>query len=387
MNKINFNNELTALKEQNQYRTFKVLNGPNTATIHLGNGPLINFGSNNYLGMSTHPLVLKAFQKGIKKWGAGAGASRLVSGTSTIHRTLEAALAVFSKKDDALLFPTGYMANLGLITALADKDDLVCLDKLNHASIIDGARLSGAKIRVFPHRNMEYLEQILKSAPKDQKKIIITDSIFSMDGDATPLAQLVQLKKEYQATLILDEAHAIGVFGENGGGLAIAQGLIKDVDFKVGTLSKGFGLQGGYVASSKDAIDYLKNKCRPFIYTTGLLPSVCEAALEVLKLFSKMEKTRKSLQKKSSWLRIQLQALQLPTLNSVSQIIPIVIGDTAKVLHLEKQLLKEGFFVPAIRYPTVKKNTERLRISLMKHHTYEHLKQLLAEIKMVLSLS
>ncbi len=375
---MNFDAEMDALKQTNQYRSLKVLEPSEGPWISWEGRRLLNLGSNDYLGMSQHPEVKKAFIQGIETWGTGAGASRLVSGTKSAHRDLEKALAVFSHKESSLLFPSGYMANLGLISALAGKDDWVILDKIDHASIVDGARLSEAVLRVFPHLDYEALERLLQKAPSDKKKIIVTDTLFSMDGDAADMKRLAELKEKYGALLIADEAHGVGIFGKNGGGWALEQGVMDAVDFKVGTLSKAFGLQGGYVAASRSAVEFLTNRCRPFIYTTGILPALCVAALKVLELFRGMQKEREALRALAGWLREQLRAAGLETLDSVSQIIPVVVGDNAKVLELEKQLREMHFFVPAIRHPTVKKGSERLRLSLTLGMDQKMLEPLLA---------
>ena len=374
---MNFKQELLKAEKLNQYRSLSTLVSQNSSNITVQGKELINLGSNNYLNMIQSKRVLRAFVKNAKLWGVGSGASRLVTGTLSIHQQLEKELALFSKKEDSLVFPSGYMANLGLISTITSKDDLIILDKIDHASIIDGSRLSQASVRVFPHKNLKYLEDILQKSGKYSKKIIVVDSIFSMDGDASDLKELVRLKKKYKAWLVVDEAHAVGVFGENGCGLADEKGVISEVDFKVGTLSKAFGLQGGYIASSYDAIDYLKNRCRSFIYTTSITPAICGAAIEVVNIFKNYQKQRTGLLEKARWLETELSKMNLKTCNTVSQIIPIVIGGEAETLDIQLKLQNKGFFVPAIRYPTVKKGTERLRISLTLDHSKKDLKRFL----------
>ncbi|EKD27138.1 MAG: Strongly similar to 8-amino-7-oxononanoate synthase [uncultured bacterium] len=367
---MNISEQIEHLKLSNNYRKLKIIDKKEWPYIYINNRKLLNFGSNNYMGLADNISVKEAFIEGIEKWGAGAEASRLVSGTLKPHDDFEKALACFSKKEDALVFPSGYMANLGVITSFAEKDSLILIDKIDHASIIDGVKLSGAQFRVFPHRDYRYLEKILiKNNLKN--KIVITDSIFSMDGDRADLIELVRLKKKYDFILVVDEAHGVGVFGENGCGLASLLGVINDVDIKVGTLSKAFGLQGGYVASTKINIDYLKNKSRSFIYTTGITPGICVAGMKVLELFSRMNEEREHLQNISRFCRDEFHKKGVSTFDSKSQIIPVVAGDNKKVLELEKKLFEKGFFAPAIRYPTVKKGTERIRISLSSDNTLE----------------
>jgi 8-amino-7-oxononanoate synthase len=370
---MNFDAEIEELKKTHQCRALKICEFSEGPWISWKGKKLLNLGSNDYLGMSQHPEVIKAFVRGIEMWGTGSGASRLVSGTKSAHHDLEVALAAFSAQEASLVFPSGYMANLGLISALAKKNDWVILDKLDHASLVDGAKLSGAVLRVFPHLDYDALERLLQKAPSGNKKIIVTDTIFSMDGDAADLKRLGSLKEKYGAILIADEAHAVGVFGQNGGGLALEQGVMGSVDFKMGTLSKAFGLQGGYIAASHSAIAFLVNRCRPFLYTTGILPGICVAALKVIELFRGMQKEREHLKSLASWVRESLRERGINTLNSLSQIIPIIVGDNVKVLELEKRLYENGFFVPAIRSPTVKKGSERLRLSLTVGMTRENL--------------
>jgi len=378
---MNFKEEILQAKKSNQYRDISVLTSSNASSIIIKGKKLMNFGSNNYLNIVQNKRVLKEFLKSAEIYGVGAGASRLVTGTLSIHARLEKELALFSKKEDVMIFPSGYMANLGLLSTIASKDDLIILDKIDHASIIDGARLSNASVRIFPHKNLKYLETILQNSSQYSKKIIVVDSIFSMDGDSSDLKALVQLKKKYNAWLIVDEAHAVGVFGENGCGFSDASGVIKEVDFKVGTLSKAFGLQGGYIASSYDAIDFLKNRCRSFIYTTSITPAVCGAAIEVIKIFKNYQKERDALLSKASWLNKEFLSMNLKTCGTVSQIIPVIIGGEIKTFNIQQQLQKQGFFVPAIRYPTIKKGTERLRISLNKDHSKKDLKRFLSVLK------
>ncbi len=376
---MDFSAEINELKKSNQWRSLKVLELSEGSWISWERIKFLNLGSNDYLGMSQHPEVKKAFVQGIETWGTGAGASRLVSGTKSAHRDLEQALAEFSGKESSLVFPSGYMANMGLIAALAGKNDWVILDKIDHASLVDGARLSGAVLRVFPHLDYDALERLLQKAPPKNKKIVVTDTIFSMDGDAADMKRLVALKEKYGFILIADEAHAVGVFGQNGGGWALEQGAMDSVDFKVGTLSKAFGLQGGYIAASQSAVEFLINRCRPFIYTTGILPGLCVAALKVLELFRGMQKEREDLRSLASWARESLRGIN--TLNSVSQIIPIIVGDNTKVLEIEKYLREKHFFVPAIRSPTVKKGSERLRLSLTTEMNQEILAPLIAFLR------
>lgn len=372
-----FKDEIKNLKDTFQYRNLKCIESAVNQFLYFNGKKYINFGSNNYLSLSSNKKVKKAYIDGINKWGCGTGASRLVTGSFKVHFELEKALADFSKKESALLFPSGYMANIGLISAISDKNDIIILDKTNHASIIDGARLSGIDYRIFPHLNYNYLEDILKKS-NAKKKIIVTDSIFSMDGDMADLKTLADLKNKYNAILIVDEAHAVGVFGKNGEGLSEKLNVTNDIDFKIGTLSKSFGLQGGYIAASNEAIDFLKNKSRSFIYTTAISPGICTAALKALELIkNNFEQKRIKYRKKFLKFAKELNSLGFSTCNSVSQIIPVIIPGNENVLAIEKELSIKSLLVPAIRYPTVKKGTERLRISILEKHTTKELNLLL----------
>jgi 8-amino-7-oxononanoate synthase len=361
---MDFAGEIERLKSEFLYRERRVAESLDDGRVRLKGRSLVNLGSNNYLGLSEDPRVREAFIEGIRRWGCGAGASRLVTGTLAVHRDLEQALARFSRKEAALVFPAGYMANLGLISTLASSGDWVILDKTDHASIIDGARLSGARIRVFPHRDLDALERLLRKCPAGIRRFVVTDTVFSMDGDLADLRGIAELKHRYGFTLIVDEAHAVGIFGDTGSGLAEEQGVCSRIDFKVGTLSKAIGLQGGYVAASRDAVDYLRNRCRSFVYTTGIAPGICSAALSALESIRADPGAGFRLRERAHRFRAALGEYGWSTRDSNSQIVPVDVNDPRRGLEIEKGLRRAGFLVPFIRYPTVKKGTERLRISL-----------------------
>jgi glycine C-acetyltransferase/8-amino-7-oxononanoate synthase len=337
------NEELAALKKAGLYRELRLID-PRTHKI---------FCSNDYLGLSKHPPVIQAAIDAAKEHGAGAGASRLISGNSPLHEALEKKIAAFERREAALLFSTGFMANLGAITALADEPDTVIIDRLDHASIIDACRLSKAKLQVYPHKDLAALEKTLKRSAKFRRRLIVTDTVFSMDGDLAPLAGLSRLAKEYDALLMTDDAHATGVIKFD-----------NPADIVMGTLSKAVGSLGGFVAGSRELIDYLCNKARSFIYSTALPPTVCAASLVALEIIEAQPELRQKL-----WANIRLLSPK-----AESAIMPLVIGDADKTMALSAQLFERGFFVSGIRPPTVPAGESRLRITITAAHTEEEVK-------------
>lgn len=367
--------EMDSLKSNNLYRQTMTVTAPPAAWIVVNNQPLLNLASNNYLGLAHHPVLAEAATAAVEKYGAGSTGSRLVTGTLSLHVEVEEALAKFQCKDSALLFTSGYCANVGAIQALVGKNDTVFSDKLNHASIVDGITLSKTNFKRYRHRDLNHLEKLLKNTITKGHKLIITDSIFSMDGDRAPLKGLVELKQKYDALLMLDEAHGEGVFGPRGQGVATHEGLAPEVDIHMGTLSKAFGCLGAYVAGRKVLIDYLRNKCRSFIFTTSLPPAVLGSILGALKIIASDEgdKLREKLLSNSRWLTNELSKLGLTALAGGSQITPILIPGNENVLKFSNKLRQRGVLVLPVRHPTVPKNTERIRISLMATHTRQDL--------------
>ncbi len=333
---------------------------------------LWNFASNDYLGLSRHPAIEAALIEGVQKYGAGAGASRLVCGTLPPHRLLEEAIAAAKQTEAALAFSSGFATSLGVITSVAGSSDFVFLDKLCHASLVDGARLSGATIRVFPHNDLEKLSRLLQSTRAkhtDATILVATESVFSMDGDLCPLREIVDLTEIHGALLLLDEAHAIGVLGPSGLGLAERENLQSRIAFQMGTLSKAAGLAGGYVAATREWIDLLANRARSFVYSTAPPPAVAHAAIASLKLMMSPE---------GNLLRENLHhnvALLSP---HPAAIIPIIFGDNDRVISAAAALEAHGYMVPAIRYPTVPRNKARLRISVSAAHPAEQVRALAA---------
>ena len=350
---------------------------------------LINFSSNDYLGLANDPRLREAAISALQEFGVGAGASRLISGTQPPHVRLERALAEWKGTEAALCFSSGYAAALGSIPALVTKNDVVLLDKLCHASLIDAAKLSGARLRIFPHNNLRKLESHLEWARRKhagKRVLIVTESVFSMDGDRAPLRDLVQLKKQFDALLMLDEAHAVGVIAPHGRGLAAAENLSDGVDVQMGTLSKALGASGGYICGSHDLIEWLTNRARSFIYSTAPPPAIVAAALAAVNFLSSPEGEERRL---VLWERIRLIGKLLSPLashvsrsaNSGSAIFPLIVGDEQAALDLAASLKNEGFLVPAIRYPTVAKGSARLRITVTAAHQEDHIRSLCEAIR------
>jgi len=347
--------------------------------------PLINFSSNDYLGLASDPILREAAKSSIDQWGVGAGASRLVCGGLPPHAQLERDLAAFKRTDAALAFSSGYAAALGTLGALAGPEDVIILDKLSHASLIDGARLSRANIRVFPHNHLGKLESHLRWAREtvpDGRIVVVTESVFSMDGDRAPVEEIVAIKNRYGALLLLDEAHATGVIGEHGRGLADKSGVASMVDLQMGTLGKALGSAGGYLCARRPIIDLLINRARSFIYSTAPLPaaaSAASAALAFLQTPAGRERQETLWQRIGDFIREAPDRL-LPEGSVRSAIIPIIIGDEDKATAAAQWLREKGFLVPAIRYPTVGRGSARLRITLSAAHTQDQVASLCAAL-------
>jgi 8-amino-7-oxononanoate synthase len=355
--------ELGELASAGLLRTLQPLDSAAGPRVVREGRELWNFASNDYLGLAAHPAIAEAFIDGVRRYGAGAAASRLVCGTLPPHRDLEDALASAKGSEAALVFPSGFAAAAGSLPALAGKDDVLVLDKLCHASLIDGARLSGATIRVFPHNDVAKLERLLAGIRRKDARsrvIVVTESVFSMDGDLCPLQEIVEVKDRHGAMLFLDEAHAFGVLGPHGMGLAEALGLQGRIEFQMGTLSKAAGLSGGYLATTAAWRDLLVNRARSFIYTTAPPPAVAHASMVSLDLIRSEEGDR---------LREKLREnVAVLSPGHGSAVVPVVLGSNEAALAASRGLEDSGFLVPAIRYPTVPRGTARLRISISAAH-------------------
>ena len=327
--------------------------------------------------MANDPRRSQAAAKVMEKEGFGSGASRLVCGNMKAHRLLEKRLAQFKGCEDGLIFSTGYMANIGIITSLFGREDMIFSDRLNHASIVDGIRLSQAQFKRYAHCDMSSLEELLKNSTCSAKRVIITDSIFSMDGDIAPLDRIVQLARRYGCLVMVDEAHGFGVMGEKGRGLAEHFGLERQIDIHMGTLSKAAGSFGAYVVGRKTMIDYLVNRARSFIYTTGMPPSIAAASLKAVDIIQSEPELRSRLWMNTNTIKEGLSELGFDTMNSQKRIIPILLKDNQLALEYSQELYHKGIFVSAIRPPTVPSQTARLRVSVTAKHTPEQCQQLL----------
>ena len=341
---------------------------------------LLNLSSNDYLGLASHPAVIEAAAQAAKR-GAGSTSARLVTGTDATYRQLEARLAEFQGTEAALVFGSGYLANLGTIAALVGRGDSVFSDRLNHASIVDGCRLSRATIHRYGHRDVDELESMLRRAGSGQK-LIVTESVFSMDGDVAPLEEIVELKERYGAALLVDEAHADGVFGPRGEGMAYELGVADGVDLHVGTFGKAFGAYGAYVAGRDVWIRYLVNAARSFVFTTGLPPAIVGAVGAALELVQEADEPRRRLLANAERFRERLADLGLDTGASTTQIVPVVVGESQAALELGRALEEAGVLAVPIRPPTVPRGSARLRFSLSAPHTDTELAQVVEALEL-----
>jgi 8-amino-7-oxononanoate synthase len=371
--------ELAKLRDAALDRHLLIYDGPQGATLLIDANEYANFGSNDYLALASHERVMQGAIDGME-YGWGAGASPLVVGHSGAHYELEQKLAEFEGTEAALVFSTGYAANVGAVTALVGRGDVVFSDALNHASIVDGCRLSRAEVCVYPHNDTAALAEQLRDAKNFRRRLIVTDGLFSMDGDVAPLPQLAELADEHDAMLMVDEAHATGVFGAKGRGTCEAAGVEERVDVRVGTLSKALGSIGGFVAGRQSLIDWLINKARPYIFSTALPPAAAAASRAAVKIVQKEPQRRTQLLERAAELRGALQQQGWNVGPSVSQIIPLIIGDAARTMQLAEQLLERLIIVPPIRPPSVPDGASRLRLSLSYGHTPEQIAALTATL-------
>jgi 8-amino-7-oxononanoate synthase len=375
-----FAEQLQALRARSLDRHLREIASAQGPIVDLPGKRLINFSSNDYLGLANDAKLRQAAIAAVNEFGVGAGASRLISGTQSPHLRLEKALAEWKGTQAALCFSSGYAAAVGTLPALVSKSDLVVLDKLCHASLIDGAKLSGAILRVFPHNHLGKLESHLEWARHEHpgsRIIVVTESVFSMDGDRAPLRDLIDLKKRFGALLFLDEAHAVGVIGPNGRGLAAKENVAADVDVQMGTLSKALGVSGGYVCGSSSLVEWLINRARSFIFSTAPPPALAAAALAALDFLSSPQGEER---RRRLWRNIDLLGDALST-KPASAIVPWIVGDEQAALDLSRNLQEKGFFVPAIRYPTVAKGAARLRVTVSAAHEEEQIRSLAAAIR------
>ncbi len=373
--------ELADLERRGLKRRLRDVAGTQGRKIILEGKEVLSFCSNNYLGLADDPRLREAAVECIQKEGVGSGASRLVCGNMEAHRELEETIARFKGAESCLTFSTGYMANAGIISSIFGRDDMIFCDRLNHASIIDGIILSQAKFKRYPHNDMEALEGMLRSTTGFRRRGIITDSVFSMDGDIAPLERIVELARKYDCLVMIDEAHALGVLGKNGRGAAEHFGVEDKIDIQMGTLSKAAGSFGAYCCGSKELIDLLVNKARSFIYTTALPPAVAAASKKAVEIIRDEPASREQLRFNADYFKKAVVALGFNTLDSGTPIIPVVVGESAPAVEFSKRLLQEGIFVSAIRPPTVPAGTARLRLTVMATHTREDLDYTLGKLE------
>ena len=369
--------ELDALKAQGVYRRLRVLEASQRPQTTFDHRSVINLSSNNYLGLTTHPRLVARAIEAIEQYGVGTGSVRTIAGTMDLHMALEARLATFKQTEAAVVFQSGFTANAGTVSALLSKDDFVVSDELNHASIIDGARLSRATIKVFPHKDVAAAREVLAALPQGPRRLLITDGVFSMDGDLGALPELCGLAEEFGCIMMVDDAHASGVFGRHGRGTVDHFGMHGRVDVQVGTLSKAIGALGGYVAGTRALIDFLRHRARPFLFSTSHPPSVTATCLAAIDVLEQEPQLIEQLWDNTRFFKSGLQALGFNTGVSESPITPVIVGDSALAMTLSDRLFARGVFAQGIAFPTVAQGTARVRTIVTATHTREELQQAL----------
>jgi len=377
-----FRSKLQQMDEQSLSRRLRVLESGTGPMIEFGGRQVILLCSNDYLGLATHPAIIRSAVQATEHYGAGAGASRLICGTLPPHHQLEFSLASFKNTESALVFGSGYLANLGIIPSLIGRNGLILADRLCHASLIDGCRLSRADVRIFRHRDSTHVESLLKRRPKNRPTLLVTDGLFSMDGDLAPLAELAALAKQYDALLYVDDAHGTGIMGRTGRGTLEELGVEHEIPFHMGTLGKALGSSGAYVVGSRETIDYLLNTVRPFIFTTAPPPGTVAAAIASLEVIQREPERRARLWANRQRVFHALQDLGFQLTATVSPILPILIGDARQALAFSERLLELGVYAPAIRPPTVPNDTSRIRLTVTSEHTPDQLDEALRAIEL-----
>jgi 8-amino-7-oxononanoate synthase len=367
-----FLDELKRIKESGLYRQMKYLQSPQQPYVKIAGKSYLMLSSNSYLGLCNDQRLKQAAMDAMEKYGVGSGGSRLTTGSYEVHKKLEDEIAAFKRAEAALLFNTGYMANIGAISSIAGKDWVIFSDRFNHASIVDGCRLSGAKIIIYEHCDASDLETKAHSH-RGRRALVVTDGLFSVDGDIAPLPEIVQVAKKYNMLLMVDDAHATGVLGENGGGTADYFGLQNEIDIQMGTFSKALASEGGFIAGNRGLIDYLANKARSFIFSTALAPATVAVSLRALEIVQAEPRLRQSLAANSAWFREKLREIGFEIMDFPTPIISIVLGPPDLTVNFSNRLMEKNIFVSAIRPPTVPHGTSRLRINLMATHTVDDL--------------
>ena len=365
--------ELHSLKEQGLYRRLRVLDGEQKASTSVDHRSVVNLSSNNYLGLTTHPKLRERALQAVADLGVGSGSVRTIAGTMAIHMELEARLATFKHTEAAVVFQSGFTANAGTVSSVLTKDDFIISDELNHASIIDGARLSRATIKVFPHKDVDAARRVLQELPKEGRRLLITDGVFSMDGDIGSLPGLCDLADEFGCIMMVDDAHASGVFGRNGRGTVDHFNLHGRVDIQVGTLSKAIGALGGYVAGSRALIEFLYHRARPFLFSTSHPPAVAAACLAAIDVLEAEPQWIDRLWNNTRFFKDGLRAHGFDTGLSESPITPVIAGDGALAMKLSDRLFEEGVFAQGIAFPTVPKGKARVRTIVTATHGRDEL--------------
>jgi len=365
--------ELDSLRQQGLYRHLRILDGEQQATATFDHRQVVNLSSNNYLGLTTHPRLRDKARDALDRLGVGSGSVRTIAGTMEIHMELERRLAAFKNTEAVVVFQSGFAANAGTVAAVLTKDDVVVSDELNHASIIDGCRLSRATIKVFPHKDVEAARRVLQELPASQRKLLITDGVFSMDGDLGALPGLCALAEEFGCIMMVDDAHASGVFGRNGRGTIDHFGMHGRVDIQVGTLSKAIGALGGYIAGSRALIEFLYHRARPFLFSTSHPPAVAAACIAALDVLEEEPAIIERLWDNTRFFKSGLQALGFNTGLSESPITPVIAGEGALAMKLSDRLFQEGVFAQGIAFPTVARDKARVRTIVTAAHTRDEL--------------
>jgi glycine C-acetyltransferase len=376
--------ELNKLREQKLYQKLRVLETEQLPVSRFDGREVINLSSNNYLGLTTHPKLKRRAMEAIEKYGVGSGAVRTIAGTMTLHMALEEKIARFKQVEASVVFQSGFVANAGTVQAILGRGDVIISDELNHASIIDGCRLSRAEIKVFPHKDTEACEKLLKQiAGHKGRKLLITDGVFSMEGDIAPLPRLVELAEKYGCIMMIDDAHSSGVLGRNGRGTVDHFGLHGRVDIQVGTLSKAVGALGGYVCSTRNTIDFLYHRARPFLFSTSHPPSVAATCLAAFEVLEEEPQWVEQLWTNTTFFKEGLKKLGLNTGASETPITPVIVGDAALAHEFSRQLFQEGVFAQGIGFPTVPQGKARIRTIVTATHTREELTRALGILEAV----
>ncbi|CAI6264402.1 glycine C-acetyltransferase [Bacillus sp. PS68] len=373
--------ELNSMKENHTWQDIKQLESMQGPSVTVNHQKVIQLSSNNYLGFTSHPRLINAAQEAVQQYGAGTGSVRTIAGTFTMHQEFEKKLAAFKKTEAALVFQSGFTTNQGVLSSILSKEDIVISDELNHASIIDGIRLTKADKKVYQHVNMSDLERVLRKSMNYRMRLIVTDGVFSMDGNIAPLPDIVELAEKYDAFVMVDDAHASGVLGENGRGTVNHFGLDGRVHIQVGTLSKAIGVLGGYAAGSKVLIDYLRHKGRPFLFSTSHPPAVTAACMEAIDVLLEEPEHMERLWENTAYFKAMLVKMGLTLTKSETPILPILIGDEGVAKQFSDQLLSRGVFAQSIVFPTVAKGKARIRTIITAEHTKDELDQALDVIE------